>query len=68
MRSCIAGGLPGEIEKAAAARLGATAIGRSGARWLPAMLFERWNESLLCLTTGDPAGACADDRMSTSCG
>jgi hypothetical protein len=51
-----------------AARLGGTAIRRSGARWLSAMLFERWDEALLYRTMGDTAGARADDRMSTSCG
>jgi hypothetical protein len=54
-RSCIAGGLPGlqvKVEKAAAARLGGTAIRRSGARCLPAMLFERWDEALLYRTMG----------------
>src|SRR3954469_12727542 len=51
-----------------AARLGGTAIRRSGARWLPAILFERWDEALLYRTMGDTAGARADDWMSTSCG
>src|SRR3954468_19400024 len=51
-----------------AARLGGTAIRRSGARWLPAMLFERRDEALLYRRMGDTSGARADDRMSTSCG